>query len=302
MDLTIDHHLPVAVLDAVPNPILVKDDETRYVWVNKAFERLFGVDRAELVGECDADVFQDRQAAQCNGGDLRVLASGEVDEALETVIDPDLGPRETITRKSRLTIGGQHYLVGVMHDISEVSEKNRQLTEASAVLERQAVELQRLASTDPLTGCANRRELLDRAAELVHADRVGVIALDLDRFKAINDTHGHDGGDAVLVQFVETVRAQLRPSDVLGRLVGEEFLVILPDTSAEQVEVIAERLRAGTVATPAQHSGARILHSVSVGVVHTGADEIVAIDELFALADSRLYEAKRQGRDRVVAH
>lgn len=297
--------LPIAVLDAVPNPILVKDAETRYVWVNAAFERLFGVTRHELLGQLDVDVFQDRQAAQCNGGDLRVLASGEVDEAEETVIDPDLGPRETITRKSRLTVDGQHVLIGVMHDITDVVEKNRQLVEIGRTLEDQATELTRLASTDPLTACLNRRALLAQAERLAGTEPIGLISLDLDHFKAINDTHGHSGGDRVLVHFVDTVRAQIRPQDLLGRLGGEEFVVALPGATGPEVEAIAERIRAAVAASPAGEGDDAIAHTVSVGVIHsdasTGQDRLVSLDQLLIAVDRRLYEAKRLGRNRVVS-
>ena len=128
----------LAVLDILPNPVLVKDDETRYVWVNCAFEDLFQVRRADLLGCLDSEVFVDRQAAQCNGGDLRVLESGEVDEAYETMFDPSGSAVETVTRKIRLDIptadGSTRVLVGVMHDVTEVNDANRQLERTSALL------------------------------------------------------------------------------------------------------------------------------------------------------------------------
>ncbi len=299
MDLSIVPDLPIAVLDAVPNPILVKDAETRYVWVNAAFERLFDVRREDLIGELDVDVFQNRQAAQCNGGDLRVLSSGEIDEAEETVADPELGPRQTITRKSRLTVGDTNYLVGVMHDITEVKEQNRQLVKAGEVLEDQARELQRLASIDSLTECLNRRAVMTQAAEIIDDDSIGVIAIDLDYFKEINDRYGHGGGDAVLAHFAATVRAQLRRSDLFGRVGGEEFIILLPGATAEVATAVAERICTTVRDSPAEHGSEQISHTVSVGVAHKLANSTVSVDELLKAADSRLYEAKTSGRDRV---
>lgn len=301
MDLLIAPELPIAVLDAVPNPVLVKDAETRYVWVNAAFERLFNVRREDLIGELDANVFQDRQAAQCNGGDLRVLESGEIDEAEETVVDPDLGPRRTITRKSRLTVGDESFLVGVMHDITEVTEQNRKLTKAGEVLEDQARELQRLASTDSLTDCLNRRALMTQAAEIIGDESIGVIALDLDHFKDVNDHYGHGGGDAVLAHFAATVRNQLRGLDVFGRVGGEEFIILLPRASEEVVGAVAERICASVRATPAEHESEMIAHTVSVGVAHKPQNSTVSVDELLRTADARLYDAKSGGRDQVAA-
>jgi len=120
--------LPVAVLDILPNPVLIKGSDLRYVWVNTAYEKLFGVSRDDIKGRLDKEFFKDRQVAQCNEGDLRVLDTGEIDEAVETVFDEHLQPRETITLKSRLKLSdGSVYLVGVMHDVTEVVVANRQL-------------------------------------------------------------------------------------------------------------------------------------------------------------------------------
>ena len=294
--------LPVQILDALPNPVLVKDGDTRYVWVNQAFERLFGVTSEELAGKLDTEFFQDRQAAQCNGGDLRVLASGEVDEAEETVIDPELGARQTITRKSRVTVEGKHYLVGVMHDVTDVVEANKQLTEAGDVLREQATELRRLATTDPLTGCLNRRALFDMAAELApgNTQPVGLIVADLDNFKAVNDTHGHDGGDAVLTQFVSLVRTTIRPMDVVARLGGEEFAVFLPGAGQEQTLRVAQRICQVARANPVDHEDGAIPFTVSVGAVSKARGDDTDIHELIKVADLNLYQAKEQGRDQAV--
>ena len=149
--------LPVSILDILPNPVLVKGEDLRYVWVNAAFEDLFDVKRDELIGELDKDVFPDRQVAQCNGGDLRVLDSGEIDEAYETVFKDKTEPRVTITRKSRLDIGGQLFLVGVMHDVTDVTRTNEELEASKKLLEEQSELLKEMAYTDPLTGTMNRR-------------------------------------------------------------------------------------------------------------------------------------------------
>ena len=127
----LDHgvsELPIAVLDILPNPVLIKGSDLRYVWVNAAYEKLFGLTSDALRGKLDTEFFNDRQVAQCNGGDLRVLENGVIDEALETVLNENHQPREIIIRKSRLELSdGSVYLVGVMHDITEVVFANRAL-------------------------------------------------------------------------------------------------------------------------------------------------------------------------------
>ena len=302
MSIELSQALPLAVLDALPNPVLVKDSETRYVWVNQAFEVLFEVDRITLEGRLDIDAFPQRQAAQCNGGDLRVLESGEVDEAVETVFDPALGPRETITRKSRIIVEGNHYLIGVIHDITEVTEQNRRLAEATDVLERQAIELEHFSATDMLTGCMNRRALFSYADELMDSTTsVGVVAIDLDHFKAVNDTYGHEAGDEALRHIVATTLEIIRSDDVIARRSGEEFIVLLPGADETKTNGIAERIRAAIAASPTGFGSNSIPLTASLGVVHHEGNETAGFKELLRLADERLYEAKRSGRNMAVS-
>lgn len=292
---TIEADLPLAVLDAIPNPVLVKDAETRYVWVNRAFELLFDVRSDDLVGRLDRDVFRQRQAAQCNGGDLRVLESGETDEAEETVFDPELGPRQTITRKQRLVVGDRRYLVGVIHDVTEVVTQNRRLQEATE-------QLRVLASIDPLTGCLNRRAMYEQANQVLDAS-IGVILIDLDDFKRINDTYGHDAGDLVLQQFAAIVRDTIRDDDLFARLGGEEFALLLPGATDEHTRAIAERICDAVAADPINAIGESILTTVSVGALCTEAPcsgEPSSLDDMLIEADARLYEAKHAGRNQVV--
>ncbi len=292
--------LPVAVLDALPNPVLVKDAETRYVWVNQAFERLFHVRREDLEGRLDVEVFQDRQAAQCNGGDLRVLETGEVDEATETVVDPEMGERETITRKSRIELDGVRFLIGVMHDVTDMVEQNRELTRVGTLLEAQAVELQRLASTDPLTGCLNRRALFRTMSELLESDGdLGIISFDLDHFKDVNDTVGHEAGDHVLTEVIDRVRREVRTTDLVARIGGEEFVVMLPEHDRAGTERVAERIRAAIAGDPVDLVDGTWSVTASVGATHRRAGDDETVEELLRDVDRLLYDAKGAGRNTV---
>ena len=296
-------HIATEVLDILPNPVLVKDDQTRYVWVNRAFEQLFSVRREDLVGRLDTEIFLNRQAAQCNGGDLRVLASGDIDEAVETVVDPVLGDREVITRKSRL-IGsdGERLLVGVMHDITDVTVINRELVAAANRLEEQSHLLRELADTDWLTGCRNRRSLITLAPAVLksHDNVCGVLVLDLDYFKIVNDQYGHSAGDLALQHVAECLRQGVRESDIVARLGGEEFAVLLPGCTDIEVERIGEQLRVAVASQPFNFEGHDIALTVSIGGVHsTGADQFT-IGQLLEDADRCLYAAKSGGRNRLV--
>jgi len=301
MPFTRNPDLPIGVLDILPNPVLVKDADLRYVWVNKAFEKLFNVSSNNLVGRLDTDVFKDRQSVQCNGGDRRVLANGEVDEAYETVFRNGVEPRVTITRKSRLTVEDRNYLVGVMHDVTEVTEANKALEKHKTMLEEKSLKLQEMAYTDPLTGVMNRRRLAETAPVIfgTHRNIGAVLTSDLDHFKRINDTYGHDIGDAALVHFVEIAQSAMREGDTIARSGGEEFVILLPGSQTDDGMAIAERIRSCLEETPLKAAGTDIKMTVSIGMAYCDGREF-DLSALIKIADTSLYEAKDTGRNRVV--
>lgn len=164
--------------------------------------------------------------------------------------------------------------------------------------------LTREAHTDSLTGCANRRHFLqvlenERERATRYQLQMSILSMDLDNFKRINDTWGHAAGDEVLKQFVKTVQAQLRDADVLGRLGGEEFSVLLPHTSGRDAAQIAERIRAAIQDKPVYSDGHRIDVTVSIGGTHLTPEEQPSAYQLVAQADQALYAAKHGGRNRV---
>jgi len=159
------------------------------------------------------------------------------------------------------------------------------------------------ATHDVLTGIWNRRAVLDllhreieRAARF-HAS-TGVLMLDLDQFKKINDTYGHLTGDAVLKETAQRITQVVRSYDFIGRYGGEEFLVLLPGCDKEQAEQSGERIRLAVTATPVFAAGSEISITISVGATATtGGPET----EVLAIADAALYQAKSAGRNRTVA-
>lgn len=158
---------------------------------------------------------------------------------------------------------------------------------------RQAEALARLSKTDPLTGAANRRHLEDRlAAEMTRAERsrapLSLAFLDLDHFKAFNDTYGHTAGDALLQELVTLWQDKLRLNDVLARFGGEEFVIVFPDTDSAQALTVLERLRQ---LVPYQQTC-----SAGLAIYHPGESQ----DALLQRADQALYEAKANGRNRTV--
>ncbi len=167
----------------------------------------------------------------------------------------------------------------------------------------QTKELIDLARTDPLTGCHNRRSFLrESESEFNRFRRYGadmsVIMLDIDNFKKINDTYGHAAGDEVIRRLAQICIDNIRKSDVLGRLGGEEFAILMPETSAENAQIAAEKLRTALEDTPVAFNGHDITFTVSLGLTLASPDD----EEMFQVvnrADEALYRAKNGGRNQV---
>jgi diguanylate cyclase (GGDEF)-like protein len=162
-----------------------------------------------------------------------------------------------------------------------------------------------LANIDPLTKSLTRRHFFSIAeSEFKRFERYhrpfSVLVVDADRFKSINDTHGHHAGDIVLRSLSLVAMEQKRVQDTFGRLGGEEFALILPETTLEQAAVVAERIRKVWEQTPSTMDG-RLIHStVSIGVAEVGVDD-ASFDDVLRRADLMMYKAKQEGRNRVAA-
>lgn len=164
--------------------------------------------------------------------------------------------------------------------------------------ERVREEFERLATRDSLTGALMRRAW-NAAAQLEldrhrrHQRELSMVVMDLDYFKRINDTYGHQAGDKALVDFVERVNTHLRSQDQMGRLGGEEFVLLLPETTADEAWVVAERIRESSA-----KAGNDVRYTVSMGIA-TLREEDHSVQALLARADEALYRAKGNGRNRI---
>ncbi len=183
------------------------------------------------------------------------------------------------------------------------SALEEQVRERTSELESANSALRSLASTDPLTKVANRRSFSERTVSEMERSRrngrpLSLLMLDLDFFKKVNDTWGHAGGDAVLCDFARTTESVVRTTDIVARLGGEEFAVLLPDTGIEGAEILARRLLDSVRARSVAYNGGEIVYTVSIGLAAFGGAE-ETYDSLLDRADSGLYLAKRNGRDRM---
>jgi len=208
-----------------------------------------------------------------------------------------------------LDLGANDYLIRPV-DRNELLARVRTQIRRKRLEERLRENYQRslsMALTDELTGLYNRRyvfahlnELLGRMTEASGGN--ALMLVDIDHFKQVNDRHGHPAGDAVLREIAERAVRQVRSVDLVGRLGGEEFVIVMPETSLGGAIVVAERLRAAVAEEPfvLQGKGDKVRVTVSVGIAMTGEGHGDTLENLLQRADEALYAAKDAGRNRII--
>ncbi|MBT8079745.1 MAG: GGDEF domain-containing protein [Gammaproteobacteria bacterium] len=167
-------------------------------------------------------------------------------------------------------------------------------------------QLLELAATDPLTGLYNRRHVFENLRQELkrfsrYGERFALILIDADHFKEVNDTYGHTVGDATLCWIAKTCQKSVRETDTVGRFGGEEFIILLPHTTVDSAEIVAERIRLAMHNADDESRGNAADVTLSLGVAEVGPDT-ATFDSILKAADEALYEAKRNGRDKVARH
>jgi diguanylate cyclase (GGDEF)-like protein/PAS domain S-box-containing protein len=188
------------------------------------------------------------------------------------------------------------YIADVVWSIVEQKRTEERIRQLNKQLERQAM-------TDELTGLANRRAFFIRGGDEIRRVRryqstFSLLMLDIDEFKNVNDTYGHEAGDLMLQTVARTIEENVRESDFVARLGGEEFAVLLPSTQLQEALVSAERIRAGIDASQSTHRGQSMHVTVSIGVMQY-QPEMSDLDDVLRDADAAMYHAKGRGRNRV---
>lgn len=212
-------------------------------------------------------------------------------------------------RVEALDLGADDYIIKPFHPTELLARINasRRVVEMQQQLVDMAGQLEQLSAHDDLTGIFNRRHFgatLDHAFD--HSSRyrrpLSVAIIDVDRFKSINDSYGHQVGDAVLAEVARRFSSSVRSSDYLARYGGEEFVVLLPETQLDDAVSFGEKLRAAVASVPVPIAGGEALPvTVSIGTASLTHTQFVSPSEMIAAADQALYRAKRNGRNRVEA-
>jgi diguanylate cyclase (GGDEF)-like protein/PAS domain S-box-containing protein len=283
--------LAASVFTNAREAILITSLDGCILDVNQAFTQITGYNREEVLGKNPRLLKSGRQSKDYYANMWASLTatgqwSGEIwNRAKNGRIFPAM---QTISAVHNAHGEVQHY-VALTFDITELKEHERKL--------------EHFALYDPLTGLPNRVFLADRMHQaMAHCRRyhevVGVVYLDLDAFKAVNDNHGHDVGDELLGEIAKRMKGVLREGDTLARLGGDEFVAVLLDLESPEVSVtVIERLLAA-VAEPVEVGPLTLQVSASIGVTFFPQPEEVDADQLLRQADQAMYQAKLQGRNR----
>lgn len=299
LTLLSDSGLLATMIETVHAGIALLDPQGRFVYVNQAYCEIQGFAPRELLGQ--------RYTMRINFDEAQSHLQDVYDAVFHGL---NVRPHEVQVHRT----DGRSIWTEVACRLITHHDHRYCLITVQDITERKRLEegLQSLATTDPLTGVANRRHFFEMARMEMHRvqrskNPPAILMIDLDNFKDLNDTHGHAAGDRILMRFAHECQASLRESDIFGRLGGEEFAVLLPETTLSRAGQIAERLRQACAAsresdseTPTvDDSGPRAVScTASIGVARVLATE-TSVEPAIHRADLALYSAKAAGRNRI---
>lgn len=283
-----------SLLEAVPNPLWWKGVDGRFRGYNRAFREIHAIGPVEWIGRSSAETLPPSFIGPAMEADAKAMAGGGERVEYEALLAfADGRAHDVVVSKTAWRWRPEHPegVIGVMLDISE--------------RKRMEAELRRLATTDALTGIFNRRHFMVTAtveterAQRHHRPLTGLM-LDIDHFKRINDGFGHPVGDVAIKAMTAACLDVIRTIDPLGRLGGEEFAIVLPDTDLAAGLIVAERIRAAIGQIAIATEKGPVAFTVSIGAAQLN-DSDASVESLLSRADAALYVAKNSGRNRVVA-
>jgi diguanylate cyclase (GGDEF)-like protein/PAS domain S-box-containing protein len=290
----------LSMLESMTDAYLALDRQGHITYVNREAERALGRDRGELVGHALTDVFPQPHNPAFGRAYRRALTTGEIVE-LEAE-EPNL-KRWFQVRASPMDDG----LTVFFRDVTELHRARREQARARSAEERATrsaqdamAHLEHLATHDDLTGLPNRRALTtwldDRLDRGTRGRALAVCLLDLDRFKLVNESLGHTAGDSVLAEMATRLTSVLRHGDLVARVGGDEFVVVLEGASRAEVDTVVHRILEA-VRAPLDLLGRELVMTTSVGIAF--AEDRADSGSLLRDADIAMYQAKEQGRNRA---
>ncbi|MEW5772970.1 MAG: sensor domain-containing diguanylate cyclase [Thermodesulfobacteriota bacterium] len=275
-----------AIMESIHAGIVVIDpSDHRIVYANPMALKVIGAEWERVAGNVCHKFICPNEVGRCPITDL----GQKVDNAERKLLNIRGEPVPILKTVSVVTLQGRDHLLESFLDISQLKALECKLRE--------------MATVDALTGAASRGHFMELFQKEVNRSLrydvpLSLAMLDIDHFKKVNDTYGHQGGDAVLKNLCLRCRGLLRDNDVMGRIGGEEFAILLVENDLEGAVRAAERIRQDVMGSVCDHEGTSIACTVSLGVAQFGGAED-SLDKLVKRADAALYRAKSQGRNRV---
>ncbi len=286
-----------AILFATPDPMAIYDNQGYTEYINPAFVELFGWSLDELKGKRIHFVAEDQK--QITFEKTKEL----FDFGHKVQFETKRLTKNGISIDVIISASGIKNLNGEISKIIVILKDNTEQKQAKKELKLLNLKLKHEATHDPLTGALNRRAILDiLSKELMRTKRrntkLSIGLCDIDHFKHINDKYGHQVGDDALCSFVKVMHNTLRPYDLLGRYGGEEFLLVMPDSTVSAEQGVYERLRTKIADHQLATRSGGVSITVSIGITSSNGDETA--DAMIAKADAALYRAKGNGRNQLV--
>lgn len=285
-----------AMIDQVPDYLFVKDTESRFVIANRAVAADLGHDPAGLIGKSDFDFHEQKHAKKFFADEQKVISSGEPLIDIEEMLVDFSGKDKWFSASKVPLRDGENQIIGIVGVCRDITDRKH-------AEER----MHFMALHDALTGLPNRTLLVDRLEQnILQAERLGgrltTLFIDLDNFKTVNDSLGHNAGDTLLKTVADRMVASVRASDTVARLGGDEFVILLVDKAgvAADVTPILEKIRAA-IAEPILIEDQQFQVTCSIGAATFPGDGADA-NVLLLNADIAMYEAKENGRDKIVSY
>lgn len=308
------HHIFKALLSSTPAIIGVKDLRGRYLVVNEQYKRLFNHELTQFIGKTLDEALPDYNLDNAKNDDWASLLHGKPSTIEESVMISGVETYFLTVKFPILNDEGNIFALGIIAtDITERKLMEQKLAQANLQLEQKVDEISALKEKlyqqsirDPLTNLFNRRYLntaLAREMRLANEknDSFSVVMIDLDNFKALNDKYGHLFGDQVLQNFSQLMLSQLDSRQLLARTGGEEFMLVLPRTSATQAFELTEKLRELYSSMAHQHNNQNVFSSFSAGIAEY-PNNSSDLQALLNHSDEALYKTKELGRNNTIIY
>jgi len=288
------------ILNSIPNPIFIKDDNLRFIFVNKAYEKMFNVKKKHILGKTvlDLEYLAEEDRIFYQQEDMEMMLSGKTKHHIFDYLFQEKERHTCLYWSSGFVQkNGIRGTLGIIVDINKQSKKIHALRKQLRIIDYQKKEIVMKHKIDALTRLYTRGIFDESLQKLVSSSQSGFscIMLDIDHFKKVNDTFGHPAGDAVLKAFASVVQHCSRKRDIACRYGGEEFAVLLPGSKLDTAMMVAERIRRSVhkhVQTP---DGKHITTSAGCSEYVPGENGAHVVQR----TDKALYMAKQSGRNRV---